>query len=89
MPRRPRVLVDGATYHGNCPHAHGARVFTAAEEAFELQVDTLDAELRRRLCMSGAMLNLSTTPDLAPIDLAPIPQGQAEASPGGCSPPEG
>ncbi len=33
MPRRPRVFVDGATYHVYCRFAHGARVFAAPEEA--------------------------------------------------------
>jgi REP-associated tyrosine transposase len=33
MPRRPRVFVDGAIYHVYCRFAHGARVFTAPEEA--------------------------------------------------------
>ena len=71
MPRRPRVLVDGATYHVNCPYAHAARVLATPEEAFEGEVDAVEAELGRRLCMSGAILNLSTTPDLVPI---PKPQ---------------
>ncbi len=71
MPRRRRVFVDGATHLVDCPYAHGARVFAAPEEAFGLQVDAVEAELSRRLCMSGPILNLSTMPDLVPI-LVPI-----------------
>lgn len=64
MPRRPRAFVDGATYHVVRRFAHGARVFAASEEVFELQAAAVEAELGRRLCMSGAILSLSTMPDL-------------------------
>ena len=67
MPRRPRVFVDGAIYHVYCRFAHGARVFATPEDAFKRQVDAIDVELRRPLCMSCAISNLSTTPDLVPL----------------------
>jgi hypothetical protein len=41
-----------------------AWVFASPEEAFERQADTAMAELRRRSCMSGTILNFSTMPDL-------------------------
>ncbi len=63
MPRRSRVLVDGATFHVDCPFAHGARVFAAPEKGFERQVGAVEAKLRRLSCMSGRTLSLPTTPD--------------------------
>jgi len=67
MPRRRRVFVDCVTYHVHCRFAHGAQVFAAPGEGLEVQVGAVEAELGRRLCMSGAILNLSTMPDLVPI----------------------
>jgi hypothetical protein len=64
MPHRRRVFVDGATYHVDYPYAHAARVFAAPEETFGIQVDAVEAELRRRLCVRGTIPNLSTMPDL-------------------------
>ncbi len=64
MPRRPQDFVDGATYHVGCTNTNGARVFAAPEEAFKRRVDAIEAEPRRRLCMSGANLKVSTAPDL-------------------------
>lgn len=60
----PRLVVDGAAYDVDCLRESGARVFAAPEEAFKLHVDAVEAELRRRRCMGGTILNLSTTPDL-------------------------
>lgn len=71
MPRRPRVFVDGVIYHLDRRFAHGARVFAAPKEAFELQVDAIGVELRRRLCIRGAILDLPTTPDLVPVPRPP------------------
>ena len=33
MPRRPRVLVDGSTYHVYCRCPHSTRVFASPEES--------------------------------------------------------
>ena len=49
MPRRRPVLIDCVTYHVHCRFARGARRFAARGEGLEVQVDAVEAELRRRL----------------------------------------
>lgn len=67
MPRRRRDFVDSAICHLDRRFADGAGVFAAPEGVLGLQVDAVEAEPRRRLCMSGAILNLATMPDPVPI----------------------
>ncbi len=81
MPRRPRVLADGVPYHAGRRPPRGARVFAAPDEAFSLQVDAVEGEPRRRLGMSGAILNLATMPDLSRPAQTPPPPSSTESQP--------
>lgn len=76
MPHWWHAFVDCVTYDVHRRFARRARVYAAHGEGFELQVDAVETEPGRRLFMSGAILNLSTMPDLVPIGTYPYPTRQ-------------